>query len=168
MKAYRRILIPSISAGPSDAQLSCAAELARASNGDVTVAQFIDVSSGFESDGPAGVLPGELAARKVPAARRRLELILAGSPLAWARSSVTYGEPDTLLANAMRESRPDLVIVSSGWGHARWVERAAHKAGIAIPDILGVKSDGLLSRLLNSLLPQSVSSTHQPLHDKAP
>jgi hypothetical protein len=59
------------------------------------------------------------------------------------------------------------VIVASGWGHTRWVERAAQAAGIAIPDILGVKADGLLSRLLGGMLPDTMPSAHHSLHDAA-
>lgn len=165
MKAYKRILVPSVSACPSTAQLARCSEIATAGGGEARVMQFIDSGSGFEPDGPAGVFPDELAARKVPAARRRLELLLARNRLGWVRSAVSHGDPRVLLAIALAEWPPDLVIVSSGWGHTRWVESAARAAGIAIPDILGVKADGLLGRLLGGMLPHAMPRTPHSLHD---
>ena len=165
MRAYKKILVPSISACPSMAQLTRCSEIATTRGSEARVIQFIDSSSGFESDGPAGGFPDELAARKVPAARKRLELLLSRSRLGWAECCVTHGQPDSLLAGTLREWQPDLVIVSSGWGHTRWVERAARVAGIAIPDILGVKADGLLGRLLGGMLPNTMPRAHHSLHD---
>jgi len=152
MKTYRKILIPSIATCPAAAQLARGAEVAAAGDSAVRVVQFIDSRTGFEADGPAGTLPLEKAARRVPAARRRLELTLARSPLGWAKSSVIHGEPDRLLANVLRAWQPDLVIVTSGWSRSRWVEQAAREACIAVPDILSVEGDGVLTRLLRTIL----------------
>jgi hypothetical protein len=161
MKTYRRILVPSISVCPSLAQLTRCGEIAAAGDSEVKVVLFIDTASGIESDGPAGVLPEGRAARKVPSARRRLDLLLAGNGLSWARSAVAYGAPGSLLSKVLRQWQPDLVIVPSGWWHARWVERAAQKAEIVTPDILGVKADGLFGKL-RAWLPLVTDAMHFP------
>jgi|WetSurMetagenome_2_1015567.scaffolds.fasta_scaffold514919_2 hypothetical protein len=164
MKTYRRILVPTISSCPSAAQLTRCGEIAQTSDCKARVVLFIDRRSIFESDGPAGVFPEEeVLAGKVSDARQRLAPLLNRSGLGWVQSSVTYGVPKKLLTSELRTWQPDLVIVTKGWGHAHWVERAAREAGIPVPDIMGVAPDGPFRKLLNALLPLSINAMHFPL-----
>lgn len=74
MKAYRRILLPLPAGVASEPLLQRAVELAHAQHGQLLVVRVLDTRSGFEADGPAARLPGETAARRAPARKKRLEL----------------------------------------------------------------------------------------------
>lgn len=113
MKNYRRILVPILAGGQSDVLLHRAAELAQASRTQMLVVHVLDSHDGIPSDGPAGALPGESAARRAPDAMKRLELQLARYNLAWAEAKVVWGEPKGLLTKLVREWAPDLVVSCS-------------------------------------------------------
>lgn len=80
----------------------------------ILVAQFIDSHRVGGTDGPAGALPEDLAARQVPALRRRLDLKLSQHNLGWVESRVLCGSPTRLLAELLREWRPGLLITGVG------------------------------------------------------
>lgn len=164
MKRYRRILVTNFSSCPSVAQLSRCGELAARDDCQARIVLLMDRGNVFESDGPAGIFPMEdLIADKLIDARQRLGLLLQRSGLGWAQGVVAMGEPQRLLARELKAWRPDLVIVTHGWGHARRVERVAREAGIPVPDIIGVAPDRLYRKLLNALLPLNVEGLRLPL-----
>lgn len=114
MNHYQRILVPIPAGSQGDVLLHRAAELARAQRAQVLVVQVIDTRSGFTPDGPAAVLPGEAAARRVPEVRKRLELQLARNNLSWAEVRVVWGEPKIALNDVIRGWKPDVVIACAG------------------------------------------------------
>jgi nucleotide-binding universal stress UspA family protein len=141
MKAYQRILVPVPADGRADILLHRAAELAAAAHARVLALRVVDSRSGFESEGPAGSLPGDRAARGVPEARKRLDLALSRANLAWAEAQVAWGEPRAVLAEVAREWSPDLVLTCSG-------ELPASVANGA--DVLSVGCRGLFARLADA------------------
>jgi nucleotide-binding universal stress UspA family protein len=114
MKTYQRILVPISASSHSDILLQRAAELAHAQHTKMLVVHVLDTRSGFESDGPAAVLPGEAAARRAPKVRKRLDLQLARNNLSWVEAKVVWGEPKAVLADVIRAWAPDLVVTHSG------------------------------------------------------
>lgn len=163
MKDYRRILVTNFSSCPSVAQLSRCGELAAREDCKARIVLLMNRGNIFESDGPAGIFPQEdLIEGKLADARQRLGLLRDRSGLGWAQASVVLGEPKRLLARELKTWRPDLVIVTHGWGHVRRIERAARAAGIPVPDIIGVAPDRLYRKLLNALLPLSTGILHFP------
>lgn len=114
MNTYRRILVPIAAGRQGDILLHRAAELARAQRAQILVVQVIDTRSGFSPDGPAAVLPGEAAARRVPEVRKRLELQLARNNLGWAEVKVVWGEPKVALTDVIRDWKPDVVVACAG------------------------------------------------------
>lgn len=164
MKAYRRILVTNFSSCPSVAQLNCCSELATRDDCKARIVLLMDRSSIFESDGPAGIFPQEeMIADKLADARQRLGLLRDRNGLGWAQATVVLGNPKPLLAHELKTWRPDLVIVTHGWGHVRRVEHSAKEAGIPVPDIIGVAPDRLYRKLLNALLPLNVEGLRLPL-----
>lgn len=138
MKTYRRILVPISAGGQSDILLQRAAELAQAQRAQMLVVRMLDTRSGFESDGPAAALPGELAARRAPDVKKRLDLQLARNNLGWAEAKVVWGEPEAVLAEVVRGWAPDLVVACSGHLPQGIAEGA---------DILTIGCRGLFRRL---------------------
>jgi nucleotide-binding universal stress UspA family protein len=138
MKTYRRILVPLPAGGQNDFLLSRAAELARTQNAKMLVVRVLDTSNGFESDGPAAVLPGDAASRRAPEVKKRLELQLARNNLGWVEAKVAWGEPVTVLADVIRSWQPDLMVTLAG--HLP----QALTDGV---DALTVSRPGLFSRL---------------------
>lgn len=110
MKNYQRILVPILAGGQSDILLHRVAELTQVPRTQMLVVHVLDSHSAISSDGPAGALPGELAARRAPEAMKRLELLLARNNLAWAEAKVVWGEPNGLLSQLVREWAPDLIV----------------------------------------------------------
>ncbi|MBZ0105289.1 MAG: universal stress protein [Sulfuricella denitrificans] len=110
MTTYQRILVSISAGGQSDVLLHRAAELAQSQRIQMLVVQVIDTRSGFESEGPAGILPGESAARRIPDAIKRLDLLLARNNLSWAEAKVVRGEPKVALAEVIRAWKPDVVV----------------------------------------------------------
>lgn len=143
MKTYRRILIPMPHDGRGEILLQRAAELLPSRCGDLMVVRVLDTRTGFESDGPAGSLPGEREARRIPQVRRQLDLLLARHDLSWAEARVVCGDPSPAMADIIRDWKPDLVVTC-----ARGVpEASAHDSRHPAPDILTVKCHGLITRL---------------------
>lgn len=142
MKTYQRILVPVPADGRADILLHRAAELAAAHPRVRLLAlRVVDSRSGFESEGPAGNLPGDRAARRVPEAKKRLDLALSRAKLSWAEAKVAWGEPRAVLAEVVRDWSPDLVLTCSG-------ELPAGSANGA--DVLSVGCRGFLARLADT------------------
>lgn len=114
MKTYSRILVSLPAGGQNDFLLHRAAEIARTQGAKILVLRVLDTHSGFESDGPAAVLPGEAAARRAPVVKKHLDLQLARNNLSWVEAKVMWGEPKTVLADIIRRWQPDLVVTSAG------------------------------------------------------
>jgi nucleotide-binding universal stress UspA family protein len=138
MKTYQRILVPIPAGGNSDHLLQRAAELAQARHTQMLVVRMLGTGSVFEPDGPAAVLPQDMAARRAPEARKRLDLQLARNNLAWAEAKVVWGDPKLLLADIIRSWKPDLVVTIAG--------QLPHEVAEGL-DILTVSSRSLLRRL---------------------
>jgi len=143
MKAYQRILVPIPADGRGEILLRRAAEMLPTSRGNMMVVQVLDTRSGFESDGPAGSLPGERAARQVPGAKKRLDLLLARNNLAWAESRVLCGEPHPAMTEFIRSWKPDLVVTCARVSP----EELAYDLAADLPDVLTVKCHSLFGRL---------------------
>lgn len=114
MKTYKRILVPILSGGQNDILLQRVTELAQASHAQVLVLRVLDINNGIESDGPAGGLPREIAARRAPDELKRIALQLARSNMSWVEAKVVWGEPNSVLGSAIRDWSPDLVVTCSG------------------------------------------------------
>lgn len=114
MKAYRRILVPIFNNRESEDLLHTVKNVASGQRPQVLIVRLLDASSGFESDGPAGQLPGEIAARRVPETMRRLDLQLARHNLAWVETRIIWRNPEAELAELIRSWRPDLVVARRG------------------------------------------------------
>lgn len=140
MKSYRRILVPVPGDGRAEILLHRAGEFAATAPARVRmlVLRVLDTGSGFESDGPVGSLPGERAARLLPDAKKRLDLMLARGNLSWAETKVAWGEPGIVLAEVIRDWSPDLVVACDG----------QLPGGVASgADVLNVGCSGLFRRL---------------------
>lgn len=141
MKTYRRILVPIFTGGQSDILLHRVTELAKVSRMQMLVVHVLDTRSGIPSDGPAGALPGEMAARRAPEAMKRLELQLARNNLGWAEAKVVWGEPNVLLADIIRDWAPDLIVTCG----------QLPQGIVQGPDILTVGCRNLFRRLAQTL-----------------
>ncbi len=114
MNSYQRILVPVPAGSHGDVLLHRAAGLSHAQGSQMLVVHVIDTRSGFEPDGPAGVLPGEAAARRVSEMKRRLDLQLARNNLSWAEAKVVWGEPKVRLAEIIHAWKPDIIVACDG------------------------------------------------------
>jgi nucleotide-binding universal stress UspA family protein len=114
MKTYRRILVSIAAGGETNILLQRAAGLAQAAQAQLLVVRVLDGRSGFAPDGPAAAWPPDVAARRVPETKRRLDLLLAQNDLGWAESRVVWGEPEDQLAHIVRTWEPDLVVTGAG------------------------------------------------------
>ena len=142
MKTYQRILVPIPSGGQGDILLQRAAELAKAQHTQMLVVRVLDTRSGFEPDGPAALLPDEAASRRAPDVKKRLDLQLARNNLGWAEAKVVWGEPQTVLADVIRDWAPDLVVACTSLQPHGIAEDA---------DILTVGCRSLFGRLAGAL-----------------
>jgi nucleotide-binding universal stress UspA family protein len=149
MKAYRRILVPIPADGQGDILLQRAAEFAQAQHAQMLVVRVLDTRSGFEPDGPVALLPGEAAARRSPDVKKRLDLQLARNNLGWAEAKVVWGEPQTVLAEVIRNWAPDLIVACASLLPMGIAEDA---------DILTVGCRSLFGRLVGAL------NNHAPRH----
>lgn len=158
MNHYRRILITLPSDARAEALLHQADEQLKQGNPQVLILQVLDTRSGFEADGPAANLPMECAARRIPAARKRLDLLLARHGLGWIETRIVCGEPEPMLRQCIQEWRPDLLVACA----SHWSSAAETLAAADGPDFLGIKCHGLLRRL-GAAFGQMVDHTeHRP------
>ena len=161
MSNYQRILIPIDSISRGEVLLKRTAALVQSERAEVRVVKVIDSRAGFDSDGPAGTLPMERAARKKPGARKQLELMLARSALSWAQADVIHGEPIPALAEAITRWRPDLVIAATTLLLPSWVAYAVAQSGSVRPDMLTVNCGTLFSRLAQTLFPYAAPQSRR-------
>lgn len=110
MKSYRRILVPIFSNGQSEELLHALKELIVGRQTQVVIVRLVETRSGVESDGPAGELPGESAARRAMDAMRRLELQLARHNLGWVETRAMWRDPQAEMAKLIAEWHPDLIV----------------------------------------------------------
>ena len=143
MKTYRRILVPIFSAGQAALLLQRVSDLVQGGSAQLLVVRILDTRSGFESDGPAGMLPEEAAVRRARDARKRLDQQLARHDLAWAEARVLWRDPKAAMAEVVDAWSPDLVVTIAGG----FPEGLADGA-----DILKVDRRNLLGRLADALL----------------
>lgn len=150
MNTRQRILVPFTHGYNGSALLRRASELAASGNVELRVVSVLDTRSGFESDGPAGNLPGERAARLAPAEQKRLEHDLMRHGLDRAQASVIWGEPRAALSDLIRNWRPDLVVCD---GRTRrmlpaWTAQEG-------PEMMSVGRDNAFARLAGFFYPQA-------------
>jgi len=150
MKSRQRILVSLTPGRHGEALLRRAGEIAASEHAALLVVQVLDTRSGFESDGPAGILPGELAARRVPAEKKRLDQQLARNGLGWAKTAVVCGEPRAALSAVVRNWRPDLVI-----SDVRMPRILPHRASQGGPEMMTVSRGGLFTRMAEFLFPHA-------------
>lgn len=110
MTSYRRILVPIFRNGQSEELLHAVKDLSVGQRPQVLVVRLIDARSGFDSDGPAGRLPGDIGSRKAMDALRRLDLQLARHNLAWVETRALWRDPEPELAKLIDGWRPDLIV----------------------------------------------------------
>lgn len=147
MKTYRRILVTLPTDGRAETLLHRATEQLAGGRAQLLVLQVLDTRSGIEPDGPAANLPREHMARRLPAAKQRLDLLLARHDLAWAEARIVCGEPNTIIGQCVRDWRPDLVVACA----SLWSRDYSLPSDRDSPDVLSVKCHGLFSRLGEAL-----------------
>jgi hypothetical protein len=150
MKTRQRVLIPFTHGHNGSALLRRAGELAAAGDVELLVVSVLDTRSGFDSDGPAGMLPGERAARLAPPEQKRLEHDLMRRGLGQAQATVIWGEPRTALSTLIRNWRPDLVVCD---GRTRSLLPA--RSDPAGPELMMIGRDGAFARLAGWFTPQT-------------
>lgn len=139
MKSYRRILAVVHAQSETHGVLTALRDIASESPlVQALVLRVIPSDRGFDPDGPAATLPGDVAARHSVAAGARLDAELVRLNLAWVQSAVIWRDPDVAVGKTIVEWRPDLVIASRGRAPARLPE------GI---DLLETSGRSLLKRL---------------------
>jgi len=153
MRTYQRILVPIDSGSRGEALLKRAAEIAQIGHAEIMVVKVIDIRDGFESDGPVGSLPMERAARKKPAERKRLDLMLARNNLSWAQAQVICGEPVPVLTDTINQWRPDLIIAAATLLLTGWAASAVAQSSGVRPDVLTVVCNNVFSRLTQAIFP---------------
>ncbi len=150
MKSHRRILVPYTPGLQGESLLRRAGEIATSEQAELLVLQVLDTRSGFESDGPAGSLAGEQAARRLPAQKKRLEQRLAQYGLAWAKSAVRCGEPRTVLADLVQTWRPDLIV-----SRDRLPQAVTGRVGQKVPEVMMLARDSLFERMAEFFFPHA-------------
>ena len=143
MKTYRRILVPIFSASQTALLLHRVSDLVQGGSAQLLVARILDTHSGYESDGPAGMLPEESAVRRARDAGKRLDLQLARHNLAWAEARVLWRNPKAAIADVVDTWAPDLVVTIAGGFPEGFADGA---------DILRVGRRNLLGRLADVIL----------------
>lgn len=111
---YDRILTLASKEGDWADLLERAGCFAQGDTSQLLVLHVLDTRSGFASEGPAGRLPEDIAGRRLPGVKVRLELQLARYGLSWAETSLAWGSPHDVLARTMQAWKPDLVIGCRG------------------------------------------------------
>jgi nucleotide-binding universal stress UspA family protein len=150
MKTRQRILVPFTHGHSGSALLRRASELAASGEAELLVVSVLDTRSGFESDGPAGSLPGERAARLAPAEQKRLEYDLTRHGLERAQATVIWGEPRAALSALIRSWRPDLVVCDNRT--RRMLPARASQDG---PEMVRIGRDNTFARLAEFFYPQA-------------
>jgi nucleotide-binding universal stress UspA family protein len=148
MKPYQRILVPLTHGHSGAALLRQTSEIALPGRSAVLVVSVVDTRSGFDLDGPAGNLPGERAARLVPAEQRRLEHELLRHDLRTAQVSVIVGEPRTALSEIIQSWRPDTIVCD-----ARTRSLLPASTLWEGPDLLDIGRHGAFARLAGFFTP---------------
>ena len=143
MKTYRRILVPIFSASQTALLLHRVSDLVQGGSAQLLVVRILDTHSGYESDGPAGMLPEEAAGRRARDAGKRLDLQLARHNLAWAEARVLWRDPKAAMAEVVDTWNPDLVVTIAGGFPEGFADGA---------DILRVDRRNLLGRLADAML----------------
>jgi hypothetical protein len=150
MKTRQRILVPFTHGYSSSALLRRASEIAASSEVELLVVSVLDTRSGFESDGPAGNLPGERAARLAPSEQKRLEHDLLRHGLDRAQATVIWGEPCTALSALIRSWNPDMVMCDGRT--RRMLPTRAYQEG---PEMMRIDRNGAFARLTGFFYPQA-------------
>jgi hypothetical protein len=151
MKPRQRILVPFTHGHSGSALLRHAGEIAAAQDVELLVVSVLDTRSGFDADGPAGMLPGERAARLAPQEQKRLEHDLARHGLdGQAQATVIWGEPRSALSALIRSWRPDLVVCD---GRTRRMMPA--RSGEAGPEMMTIGRNGSFARLAGMFFPSA-------------
>jgi hypothetical protein len=150
MKTRQRILIPFTHGHSGLALLRRAGEIAASQEVELLVVSVLDTRSSFDSDGPAGSLPGERAARLAPPEQKRLEHDLKRHGLNQAHATVIWGEPRCALAVLIRSWCPDLVLCDGRT--RRMLPARAYQEG---PEMMRIDRDGAFARLAGFFSPQA-------------
>ena len=150
MKTRQRILVPITHGYSSSALLRRASELAASGEVELRVVSVLDTRSGFDSDGPAGNLPSERAARLAPAEQKRLEHDLMRHGLGREQATVIWGEPRAALSTLMRSWRPDLVVCD---GRTRRMLPA--RTGQEGPELMRIGRNDTFARVAGLFFPQA-------------
>lgn len=154
MKTRQRILVPFTHGYSGGALLRRAGEIAAAREVELLVASVLDTRSGFESDGPAGMLPGERAARLAPAEQKRLEHDLKRHGLSRAHATVIWGEPRAALSALIDHWKPDLIVCDGRT--RRMLPSRINPVG---PELMRIDRHGTFSRLAGFLFPHAQGQT---------
>jgi nucleotide-binding universal stress UspA family protein len=150
MKTRQRILVPFTHGYNGSTLLRRASELAASGNVQLLVVSVLDTRSGFESDGPAGSLPGERAARLAPAEQKRLEHDLIRHGLDWAQATVIWGEPRAALSALILSWNPDMVMCDGRT--RRMLPARMSQEG---PEMMRIDRNNAFARLAGFFLPQT-------------
>lgn len=150
MKARQRVLIPFTHGHSGSALLHRAGEIAASGDVELLVVSVLDTRSSFDSDGPAGTLPGERAARLAPPEQKRLEHDLMRHGLDQAQATVIWGEPRTALSALIRSWRPDLVVCDGRT--RRMLPARADREG---PALMTIGRKSTFARLAGLFSPQA-------------
>ena len=143
MKTYRRILVPIFSASQTALLLHRVSDIVQGGSAQLMVVRILDTHSGYEADGPAGMLPEEAAGRRARDAGKRLDLQLARHNLTWAEARVLWRDPKAAMAEVVDTWNPDLVVTIAGGFPEGFADGA---------DILRVDRRNLLGRLADAML----------------
>jgi hypothetical protein len=150
MKTRQRVLIPFTHGHSGSALLRRAGEIAASGHVELLVVSVLDTRTSFDSDGPAGTLPGERAARLAPPEQKRLEHDLMRHGLGQAQATVIWGEPRTALSALIRSWRPDLVVCD-GRTRRLMPARPAQEG----PQLMTIGRDGAFARLAGLFFPHA-------------
>lgn len=150
MKTRQRILVPYTPGRSGAALLRRAGEIAASREADLRVVHVLDTRTSFEPDGPAGALAGERAARRAPAAQKRLEQDLKQHGLGHAQGTVIWGEPGSALAALIGSWHPDLVVCDGRI--SRMFPARASQQG---PEMMTLGGNGLFARLARLVFPHA-------------
>jgi hypothetical protein len=150
MKTRQRILIPFTHGHSGSALLRRAGEIAASQEVELLVVSVLDTRSSFDSDGPAGSLPGERAARLAPPEQKRLEHDLKRHGLNQAHATVIWGEPRSALSVLIRSWCPDLVLCDGRT--RRLLPVRADREG---PALMTIGRDGAFARLAGLFFPHA-------------